>query len=223
MVRTGDTEAVEKTLAGIEEQERKRGENQTVLAHLRLAQGDPQAALVALAPVVDGSATVTNSYWLIDALVLEAVARDAAGDTGGADRSLERVFDLVEPDGAVIAFLLNPAPKLLERHLRRRTAHAALISEILGMLAGKQPAQSGDTNRLQEPLSESETRILRYLPTNLSVPEIADQTYLSANTVKTHMRHLYGKLGSHSRGKAVERARALGLLAPSALRTTARI
>ncbi len=223
MVRTGDTEAVEKTLAGIEEQERKRGENQTVLAHLRLAQGDPQAALVALAPVVDGSATVTNRYWLIDALVLEAVARDAAGDTGGADRSLERVFDLVEPDGAVIAFLLNPAPKLLERHLRRRTAHAALISEILGILAGKQPAQSGDTNRLQEPLSESETRILRYLPTNLSVPEIADQTYLSANTVKTHMRHLYGKLGAHSRGKAVERARALGLLAPSALRTTARI
>jgi LuxR family maltose regulon positive regulatory protein len=223
MVRTGDTEAVEKTLAGIEEQDRKRGENQTVLAHLRLAQGDPQAALVALAPVVDGSATVTNRYWLIDALVLEAVARDAAGDTGGADQSLERVFDLVEPDGAVIAFLLNPAPKLLERHLRRRTAHAALISEILGMLAGKQPAQSGDTKRLQEPLSESETRILRYLPTNLSVPEIADQTYLSANTVKTHMRHLYGKLGAHSRGKAVERARALGLLAPSALRTTARI
>jgi LuxR family maltose regulon positive regulatory protein len=91
------------------------------------------------------------------------------------------------------------------------------------MLAGKQPAQSGDTKRLQEPLSESETRILRYLPTNLSVPEIADQTYLSANTVKTHMRHLYGKLGAHSRGKAVERARALGLLAPSALRTAARI
>jgi LuxR family maltose regulon positive regulatory protein len=42
--------------------------------------------------------------------------------------------------------------------------------------------------------SESENRILRYLPTNLSVPEIADQTYLSVNTVKTHMRHMYGKL-----------------------------
>jgi LuxR family maltose regulon positive regulatory protein len=51
---------------------------------------------------------------------------------------------------------------------------------------------------LHEPLSESETRILRYLPPNLSVPEIADQTYLSVNTVKTHMRHMYGKLDAQS-------------------------
>jgi LuxR family maltose regulon positive regulatory protein len=75
---------------------------------------------------------------------------------------------------------------------------------------------------LQEPLSDSEKRILRYLPTNLSVPEIADQTYLSVNTVKTHMRHLYGKLGAHSRGQAVERARSLTLLAPSAFRSSSR-
>jgi LuxR family maltose regulon positive regulatory protein len=219
LIRLGDTETVEKTLAGIDEQKRLRGDNQTVLAHLRLALGDPQAALVALAPVVDGSATVTNRFWLMDALVLEAIVRDAAGDADGADRALERVLDLVEPDGAVIAFLLNPAPRLLERHSRRRTTHASLISEILSLLAGRQPAPArGDANRLQEPLSESEKRILRYLPTNLSVPEIADQTYLSANTVKTHMRHLYGKLDAHSRGKAVERARALGLLAPSAFR-----
>ena len=59
------------------------------------------------------------------------------------------------------------------------------------------------------------TRILHYLPTNLSTPEIAEQTYLSVNTVKTHMRHLYDKLGVHRRHEAVEQARALGLLAPS--------
>ena len=58
--------------------------------------------------------------------------------------------------------------------------------------------------------------MLRYLPTKLSVPEIADQLYLSVNTVKTHMRHLYDKLGVHRRHEAVERARALGLLAPTA-------
>ena len=56
--------------------------------------------------------------------------------------------------------------------------------------------------------------MLRYLPTKLSVPEIADQLYLSVNTVKTHMRHLYDKLGAHRRHEAVEQARALGLLAP---------
>jgi LuxR family maltose regulon positive regulatory protein len=70
---------------------------------------------------------------------------------------------------------------------------------------------------LAEPLSESEIRVLRYLPTNLSAPEIAAELYLSVSTIKTHIQHVYGKLGVHSRAEAVERARALGLLAPSSL------
>ena len=60
--------------------------------------------------------------------------------------------------------------------------------------------------------------MLRYLPTSLSAVEIAEQLYLSANTVRTHMRHLYAKLGVHRRHAAVERARVLGLLAPAARR-----
>ena len=66
-----------------------------------------------------------------------------------------------------------------------------------------------------EPLSDSELRVLRYLPTHLSAPEIADQLSISRNTVKTHMRNLYAKLGTHRRADAVIRARDLGLLAPS--------
>ena len=58
--------------------------------------------------------------------------------------------------------------------------------------------------------------MLRYLPTHLSAPEIASELYLSTNTVKTHVRHLHTKLGTHSRDETVEHARALGLLAPSA-------
>jgi LuxR family maltose regulon positive regulatory protein len=61
-------------------------------------------------------------------------------------------------------------------------------------------------------------RVLRYLPTQLSTPEIAGQLYLSVNTVKTHMRHVYDKLGAHRRHEAVEQARTLGLLAPAARR-----
>jgi LuxR family transcriptional regulator, maltose regulon positive regulatory protein len=67
-----------------------------------------------------------------------------------------------------------------------------------------------------ESLTHGETRVLHYLPTNLSAREIAGELYLSVNTVKTHQRHLYAKLGASSRTEAVERARALGLLAPSA-------
>lgn len=69
---------------------------------------------------------------------------------------------------------------------------------------------------LIEPLTNSETRVLHYLPTYMGVPEIAATLYLSANTVKTHVRHLYRKLGVHSRQEAVRRARALGLLAAKA-------
>jgi LuxR family maltose regulon positive regulatory protein len=57
---------------------------------------------------------------------------------------------------------------------------------------------------------------LRYLPTHLSAPEIAGELSVSTSTVKTHMRNLYTKLGVHSRAGAVESARTLGLLAPSA-------
>ena len=60
--------------------------------------------------------------------------------------------------------------------------------------------------------------MLRCLPSNLSAPEIGAELYLSTSTVKTHMRHIYAKLGVHRRTEAVRRARELGLLAPSARR-----
>ena len=57
--------------------------------------------------------------------------------------------------------------------------------------------------------------MLRYLPTNLTTPQIARELSLSVHTVRTHVRHLFAKLGVHGRTEAVTRARALGLLAPS--------
>jgi LuxR family maltose regulon positive regulatory protein len=65
---------------------------------------------------------------------------------------------------------------------------------------------------LPAPLSPAETRVLRYLPGLLSLREIGDELYLSVNTIKVHVRHIYAKLEVHSRRGAVERARALRLL-----------
>ena len=74
---------------------------------------------------------------------------------------------------------------------------------------------------LPEPLTGSETRVLRYLATTrLAGPEIARELSVSVNTVRTHMRNIYAKLGAHRRSEAVERARALGLLERSAGRST---
>ena len=98
------------------------------------------------------------------------------------------------------------------------TAHAYLIAEIKVQLADEYGgiASPHTPARLTAPMSESELRVLRYLPTNLTVPEIAGELFVSPNTVRTHTRKLYAKLGAHRRAEAVERARALGLLAPTA-------
>ncbi|MEV6057194.1 LuxR C-terminal-related transcriptional regulator [Streptomyces sp. NPDC052107] len=220
LVRLGEAQRVERALAELNPGERETGEARAALAALHLARNDPQAASAALAPVLDGSAPpMAPRRWLVQPLLLEAIARDALGDPAAAGRALERALDLVEPDATVLPFLLHPAPELLERHARSGTAHAAMISEILDLLAGKQgELAAGAPARLREPLTHSETRVLRYLPTNLPAPEIADELSLSVNTVRTHMRHLYGKLGTHSRSQAVAQARALGLLAPSSRR-----
>ena len=57
--------------------------------------------------------------------------------------------------------------------------------------------------------------MLRFLPTNLSASEIGNELFVSVHTVKTHMRKAYAKLDVHTRAEAVQRGRALGLLAPA--------
>ena len=212
LVRLDDPEQV---LDSLGERVRDRGEMRLAAAVLRLAQDNPRAVTEVLAPVLDGSARVGWRSWLVEAFLLEAIARDALGDHSTSSRALERALDLAEADGALSWFLLHPAPGLLARQARQGTAHAALVAEILGLLSGSVPAPPPAGRRpLLDPLSKSELRVLRYLPTHLSAPEIAGELYVSPTTVKTHLRNLYGKLGVHSRSDAVEAARALGLLAP---------
>ncbi|MGH3224659.1 MAG: response regulator transcription factor, partial [Streptosporangiaceae bacterium] len=220
------------------------GEICIAAAVLRLARHDPRAALAALAPVLAGSAPLRWPTWLTMASLLEASARDALGDGGAADQALERALDCAEPDGALLFFLWHPVPGLLERHARGCARHAALVSEILTLLTPEPGSadpvprghagpgavrQSGEPPRDQEglghrspgliePVSRSEMRVLRYLPTNLSAPEIARELSVSVTTVRTHTSHLFVKLGAHRRTEAVARARDLGLLAPSPMR-----
>jgi len=229
LLRLGQTGRAEAALAELDARERHSAEMRLALASLRLARHDPQAATAELAPVIDGSVQAGHPR-LVVALLLEAMARDALGDPAAAGRALERALDLAEPDHMLSAFLVYPVPGLLERHAQHGTAHAALVAEILNLLSGhgeqERPggmasprARRNDPGQpppgLIDPLTKSEIRLLRYLPTNLTGPEIARELSVSWNTVRTHMRHLFAKLGAHRRSEAVARARALGLLAPS--------
>jgi LuxR family maltose regulon positive regulatory protein len=239
MVRLGETRQVEQALAEMRPDERGSTLTRTVEAALRLARSEPRAAWEVLATRAEDARTGDRPLWAITALLLEAMAGDALGRADDAGHALERALDAAEPDHLLLPFLLHPAPGLLERHARHAggaTAHGALIREILGRLetgadAGAVGAGAGADSaansaaasagpavptHLREPLSGSEMRILRYLPTNLSAPEIAVELSLSVNTVRTHMRHVYEKLGAHRRFEAVELARALGLVAAAA-------
>jgi LuxR family maltose regulon positive regulatory protein len=70
---------------------------------------------------------------------------------------------------------------------------------------------SGDAS-LVEALSERELEVLRLLTTHLSSTQIAEELYISANTVRSHIKNIYSKLNVHSRKEAVQRAWELELL-----------
>ncbi len=214
LVGLGELDRAEQLIAEVQESSRVRGEMRVAAAMLSLARHDPEGATSALAPVLSGSAQAGWRSWLTEAFLLEAAARDALGDAPASGRALERALDLAEADRALLWFLLHRVPALLARQARLGTGHGQLIAEILGLLAvSGRRVTPGQT---REPLSKSELRVLRYLPTHLSAPEIGAELHVSTSTVKTHMRNLYAKLGAHSRTEAVASARRLGLLAPSA-------
>ena len=92
-----------------------------------------------------------------------------------------------------------------------RTPDAVVLGEWIGQTAETVAAASSSAAR---DLTPAELRVLQFLPTHLSFPEIAGQVFVSPNTVKTQAQGVYRKLGVNSRREAVEQARAAGLLDP---------
>ena len=212
-VRMGGVVAARAALAGVGEEERDSSNMRLAAAVIHLAESEPEQALNVLSPVIEGIApAVQRASATIEAQVLDAAGREQLGDRRGAEASLERALDLAETDGIVLPFILAPAGGLLERLPAHRTSHATLLRAIRGLL-GCSATYRGDTAPLTDELSEAELRVVRYLPSNLKAPEIAGELCVSANTVRTHIRHIYAKLGAHERNDAVTRARELGLLA----------
>jgi LuxR family maltose regulon positive regulatory protein len=218
LLRLGDTASARATLDELTEEDRGKGESRAAFASLHLFDGDAEAALEVVAPILDGTVPASKTSTIL-CFLLDALARERLDDQGAVEASLERALALAEPDGLVFPFVVTPVHELLVRHPRARTAHAALLSDILDVLGGSSlSAPAGQRPELREDLTESELRVLRYMPSNLSANDIGRELYLSLSTIKTHMRHIYAKLGVHRRTEAVERARELGLLSPSARR-----
>ena len=136
-----------------------------------------------------------------------------------ANQAAESALALAEADRLVLPFAITGSRELLEALPRHETAHAALLTDILDVLHGASlTAEDQSLAPQTEQLSRTELRVLRYLPTNLSRPEIASELSVSVNTVNTHVRNIYAKLQASDRSSAVQRARELRLLSSGPLR-----
>lgn len=180
------------------------------LAELHVRAGDPAAAVAAL-PAAGGDSGALATRLV--ARTVEAAARTALGERRRAHQLVEEALDLATPHGHRRVFTQGGADlrALLAEHLDTGTAHRALVSELLNATAPGKDDHS-PTPGLTEPLTERELTILRYLQSTLSNGEIAAELFLSVNTVKTHVRNIYQKLGAPRRREAVRRARELRLL-----------
>jgi LuxR family transcriptional regulator, maltose regulon positive regulatory protein len=212
--RLGMTGEARALLAALEDERARSGEIRNARAVICLAEGDPAAALAAVAGVLDGTAPVQGYVTVMEAHLLSGLAHRQLGDQRAANQAAERALALAESDRLVLPFAMTGSAELLEALPRHQTAHAALLAEILDILHASSPAAKEQSSLPPaEELSPGEFKVLRYLPTNLSRPEIAGELSLSLNTVSTHLRSIYAKLQVSDRSSAVRRARELRLLA----------
>jgi LuxR family maltose regulon positive regulatory protein len=200
-------------LEALDDERASSGEIGNARAVICLAEGNPTAALGAVADVLGGTAPVIGYVTVVEAHLLAGLAHRDLGVERAANQATERALALAEPERLVLPFVMTGSGELLEALPRHETAHAALLTDILDVVHGSSLAAKDESTSAQtEELSPTELRVLRYLPTNLSRPEIARELSVSVNTVNTHVRNIYAKLQARDRSSAVQRARELRLL-----------
>jgi len=211
--RLGLIDQARAALAALDARQAIVGEIRNAAAAIRLAEQDPGGARRELQAVLSGAAPVNSHLTRIEAHLLDALACRDLGDEPAARGAVETALNLAEPDRLVLPFAMTGAWELLETLPPQGTSHAALVADILDAVHGAAPARPGrPVPGLAEELSPSELRVLRYLPTNLTRPEIAGELSVSLNTINTHIRRIYAKLGAADRSSAVQRGRELRLL-----------
>jgi LuxR family transcriptional regulator, maltose regulon positive regulatory protein len=183
--------------------------------HLTLARALPSDEAVRLLTRLLAAAEAGGRTGaVIETLVLLSLAHHRLGALPTALAALERALALAEPAGYVQVFAdEGPPMSNLLRASARHTAMPPYVHRLLTALGGSPPVpqRSTPSGGLVEPLSQREHDVLRLLATDLSGPEIARRLVVSLNTVRTHTKNIYAKLGVNSRRAAVRRAEELDL------------
>jgi LuxR family maltose regulon positive regulatory protein len=214
----GDVDAAARWVAqATEEQKRATPDDDPlpylVLPRLHVAQGNPEEALRLLQPALQRARAAGAVGETLNVLGLQACAFHLQGRAAQALAVLEQALQLGEPGRYVRTFVDQGAPLA---HLLPQAAARGISPDYVGHLLAAFETNLGPGTQkpdpLLEPLSERERQVLRLIAANLSNQAIADTLFISINTVKTHVKRLYGKLNVSGRLDAVERARALDLL-----------
>jgi LuxR family maltose regulon positive regulatory protein len=198
-----------------------------MMAHVFLKAGQADRVLPLLAPFATSAETQERTGRLIENLVLQAIAFEAIAEQELALAALERALTLAEPEGYVRAFIdEGQAMRVLISDFRfwiaTQSTHTDLAARLLPytdqLVAAFPQAESASIQNPQskiqnlvEPLSDRELDVLRLLAQGLSNAAIADRLVVSVGTVKSHVHHIYGKLGVQSRTQAILRAKELQL------------
>ena len=178
------------------------------LAKIDLAAGRPDRALARLS-----SARSPLLGHEIRRLVLLACAEMQHGRTSRADEHLCRAVELGRPEGYIRPFVEEAAQVLSLLRLASANHPDTYLTQLIDHAQRGLPATAADkAGSILEPLTVREREVLGYLPSHLSVPDIAAKIYVSPNTVKSHLKSIYRKMGVASRGDAVTIAVSRGLL-----------
>jgi LuxR family maltose regulon positive regulatory protein len=217
--RLGMPDEARATLTGFSAEDEVLGGIRTARAVICIAEGDPSTALDLLNDVREAPPLVgLPAFALVEAHLLAGLAYLDLGDRNAAAAAAEAALAAAEPDRLIFPFAMTGSGELLDALPRHQTAHGALLADIADVLRGAPaPSAEGELLSPTEELSPSELRVLRYLPTNLTRPEIARELYVSINTVNSHIRSIYSKLAARDRSSAVRRARQLRLLSTAPL------
>ena len=191
--------------------------NYIVLARVLIAQAQIEKAMSLLAHLLKMAEESSAMGYVIELSILQALALQAAGRTNQALDPLERALSLAETEGYVRIFINEGAPmsRLLRQAIAKGTG-VVYAGRLLTALEAdaesrRQPSVTARASMV-DPLSERELEVMRLLTTHLSSTDIAGELTISVNTVRTHIKSIYGKLGVHSREEAVQKAEALHLL-----------
>lgn len=213
--RDGDLSGARLTLTQAEQDRQPTGGMRLARARLLLAQGDCEAAIAAIGPVLTDAPEVTLNE-RIAALVTAAIAARRLGHADQAADWLTLAVTLAEPHGICRPFLDGgAAARSALTVLIRPTSHAAAFTARILQRFEVAPAPGGistQTAVATVPLTSSELAVLRFLPSHMTNQEIAEALFLSINTVKTHLRSVYRKLGVTTRRQAIACGGKLGLL-----------